>query len=150
MEPHQDPQGPTKDVLPATSLSQPGSHRLGMDFTSRLPVTGLTAFALGMGLGATHGGTKAAFKFRAENAHRFPTSSVGWYQYHKSKNYKSMLGGLKEGIKMGSKLGGGAMAFCFFEETVDLARHGRSDFFSTVTAGLSISGIYSAIGKLPF
>lgn len=48
---------------------------------------------------------------------------------------------------MGSKLGVGALAFCLFEETVDYARHDERDFLSTVTAGLSCSGIYSLLGK---
>lgn len=47
---------------------------------------------------------------------------------------------------MGFKLGTGAFAFCLFEETVDYARHDRRDFLSTVTAGLSFSGIYSLLG----
>lgn len=49
---------------------------------------------------------------------------------------------------MGFKLGTGALAFCVFEETVDYARHDRKDFLSTVTAGLSFSGIYSLIGMV--
>lgn len=141
-------QEPTKDASLYPPLDRPRNERLGMDFAARLPATTITAVIMGTGMGAVHGGTRAAFKFRAENAHRFPTTSIGWYQYHKSKNYKSMIGGAKEGIKMGSKLGSGAMAFCLFEETVDHAR-GQSDFFSTVTAGLSISGIYSVLGELP-
>jgi hypothetical protein len=120
--------------------------RLGIDIKSRLPATSAVAFAAGMVLGTSHGSTKAALRFRAENAHRFPTTSTGWYQYHKTKNYKSVLGGLKGGIKFGTKLGIGAMTFCLFEETVDHARHGRRDFISTVTAGLSFSGIYSLLG----
>jgi hypothetical protein len=114
----------------------------------RLPATSGGAFATGMFLGSTHGATKAAFRFRAENAHRFPTTSTGWFQYHKSKNYRSVIGGLKDGIKMGLKLGVGAMAFCLFEETVDHARRGQRDFLSTVTAGLTFSGVYSMLCML--
>lgn len=120
--------------------------RLGTTFLVRLPVATGSAFALGMAMGVSHGSTRAAFRFRAENAHRFPTTSTGWYQYHKSKNYKSMLGGLREGTKMGTKLGAGTLAFCMFEETVDHARNGQADVMSTVTAGLSFSGIYSLLG----
>ena len=119
--------------------------RLGIPAGFRLPLASGSAFITGLALGVSHGTTKAAFKFRAENAHRFPTSSSGWYQYHKSKNYKAVLGGLKDGIKMGTKLGAGSLAFCIFEETVDRARDSR-DFLSTVTAGLSFSGIYSLLG----
>lgn len=123
--------------------------RLGTDVGIRLPLSAMAAFASGMALGASHGSTKAAFRFRAENAHRFPTNPTGWYQYHKSKNYASMVGGLKEGTKLGLKVGIGAVAFCIFEETVDHAR-GNRDFLSTVTAGLSFSGVYSLLGMLLF
>lgn len=122
--------------------------RLGMEVKKRLPYTTLSAFSVGMVIGASHGSKKAAYQFRAENAHRFPTTSTGWFQYHKTKNYTAIVGGVKEGLKMGFKLGGGAFAFCLFEETVDYARHDRRDFLSTVTAGLSFSGIYSLLGRL--
>lgn len=120
--------------------------RLGIEIKDRLPYTTASAFGVGMAIGASHGSKKAAFQFRAENAHRFPTTSTGWFLYHKSKNYKSIVGGVKDGMKLGFKLGAGAMAFCLFEETVDYARHDRRDFLSTVTAGLSFSGIYSLLG----
>ena len=59
-----------------------------------------------------------------------------------------IVGGVAEGVKVGLKLGTAALAFCLFEETVDQVRHDRRDFLSTVTAGLSLSGIYSMLGKL--
>lgn len=120
--------------------------RLGIDIEKRLPYTALSAFSVGLGIGSQNGARKAAYQFRAENAHRFPTTSTGWFQYHKTKNYKSIVGGVFEGFRLGSKLGLGAMAFCLFEETVDCARHDRRDFISTVIAGLSFSGVYSLIG----
>jgi hypothetical protein len=123
--------------------------RLGMEIKDRLPYTAFAAFFVGMAIGSSHGARTVAYQFRAENAHRFPTTSTGWFQYHKTKNYKAIVGGVKEGMKLGLKLGAGAMAFCLFEETVDYARHDRRDFLSTVTAGLSFSGIYSLIGMLP-
>lgn len=56
-----------------------------------------------------------------------------------------IVGGVKDGVKSGSKLAVGALAFCLFEETADWARNDRRDFVSTVTAGLSFSGIYSLL-----
>ncbi|KAL4890807.1 hypothetical protein BDV59DRAFT_183704 [Aspergillus ambiguus] len=120
--------------------------RLGMEPGKRLPLTSLAAFAVGVAIGSSHGSKMTAYRFRAENAHRFPTTSNGWFQYHKSKNYAAVVGGVKEGFRMGFRLGGGALAFCLFEETVDYARNDRRDFLSTVTAGLSFSGIYSLLG----
>jgi hypothetical protein len=122
--------------------------RLGIDVERRLPYTAISAFSVGLGVGSNHGAKKAAYQFRAENAHRFPTTSTGWFQYHKSKNYKSIVGGVFDGAKLGTKLGLGAMAFCLFEETVDCARHDRRDFISTVIAGLSFSGICSLLGTV--
>lgn len=122
--------------------------RLGMEIKDRLPYTAFAAFSVGMAIGSSYGAKKAAYQFRAENAHRFPTTSTGWFQYHKTKNYKAIVGGVQEGMKMGFKLGAGAMAFCLFEETVDCARNDRRDFLSTVIAGLSFSGIYSLLGIL--
>lgn len=122
--------------------------RLGIDVEKRIPYATNSAFTAGALLGYYHGSKKAGLRFRAENAHRFPTTSSGWFQYHKTKNYISVVGGVKDAVKMGSKLGAGALAFCLFEETVDYARHDERDFISTVTAGLSFSGIYSLLGTL--
>ncbi|KAJ5684390.1 uncharacterized protein N7477_000735 [Penicillium maclennaniae] len=121
--------------------------RLGIDVEKRIPYATVSAFTTGAALGYYHGSNRAGLRFRAENAHRFPTTSAGWFQYHKTKNYISVVGGVKDAMKMGSKLGAGALAFCLFEETVDYARHDERDFLSTVTAGLSFSGIYSLLGK---
>jgi len=121
--------------------------RLGIDVEKRIPYATMCAFFPGLALGYVHGSKKAGLLFRAENAHRFPTTSTGWFQYHKTKNYISIVGGVKDGLKMGAKLGVGALAFSLFEETVDYARHEERDFLSTVTAGLSFSGIYSLLGK---
>ena len=122
--------------------------RLGMEVEHRLPYTGVGSFSVGMALGSAYGTKMAAYRFRAENAHRYPTSAKGWYQYHRNKNYAVIVGGVAEGVKVGLKLGTAALAFCLFEETVDQVRHDRRDFLSTVTAGLSLSGIYSMLGKL--
>ncbi|KAL2868010.1 uncharacterized protein BJX67DRAFT_73972 [Aspergillus lucknowensis] len=121
--------------------------RLGIEVGQRLPLTALSAFSAGMVIGSSYGSRTAAYRFRAENAHRFPTTSTGWFQYHKTKNYVAIVGGVKDGMKMGFKLGSGALAFCLFEETVDYARHDQRDFLSTVTAGLSFSGIYSLLAR---
>ncbi|KAJ5523280.1 hypothetical protein N7513_012824 [Penicillium frequentans] len=121
--------------------------RLGIDVEKRIPYATMCAFIPGLALGYVHGSKKAGLLFRAENAHRFPTTSTGWFQYHKTKNYISIVGGVKDGLKMGAKLGVGALAFSLFEETVDYARHEERDFLSTVTAGLSFSGIYSLLAR---
>ncbi|KAJ5774300.1 hypothetical protein N7457_009196 [Penicillium paradoxum] len=121
--------------------------RLGIEVGRRLPYATMSAFSTGLALGYYHGSKRAGLVFRAENAHRFPTTSTGWFQYHKTKNYIGVVGGVKDGMKMGAKLGAGALAFCLFEETVDYARHEERDFLSTVIAGLSFSGVYSLLAR---
>jgi hypothetical protein len=86
------------------STRPPPNDRLSIAFNYRLPLTTLLASFAGFGLGLTHGGQLSGLRFRAENAHRLPTSQVGWYLYHKSKNYNIMLGGIKEGFRMGARL----------------------------------------------
>lgn len=85
----------------------------------------------------------AGMRFRAENSHRLPTSQVGCYLYHKSKNYYIAFGGIKEGIKMGGKVSFWAGSFFVVEEVVDQLR-GTKEFVSTALAGLSIAGAFSA------
>ncbi|KAJ5609761.1 hypothetical protein N7528_010328 [Penicillium herquei] len=121
--------------------------RLGIDVEKRIPYAAFSGFVSGLALGYAHGSKRAGLVFRAENAHRFPTSSQGWFQYHKTKNYISIVGGVKDGAKLGLRLATGALAFSLFEETVDYARHDERDFLSTVTAGLSFSGIYSLLSR---
>lgn len=118
-------------------------NRLSIPFFIRLPTATAGAFITGMALGLSHGTTTAGLRFRAENSHRFPTTSTGWYLYHKTKNYHAMLGGIKEGMKMGFKISFWAGSFFLIEEAVDRLR-GTKDFLSTVVAGLSISGGFSA------
>jgi hypothetical protein len=121
--------------------------RLGMDLGRRLRLTALAAFSAGMVLGASHGGVEAAYRFRAENAHRFPTTATGWFLYHKTKNYKAMFGAITDGMRMGVRISAATLAFCLLEETVDYARYGQQDFMSTVIAGVSLAGLYSLRGK---
>ncbi len=122
-------------------------NRLSLPFKIRLSVATTGAFFTGMFLGLSHGSQTAGLRFRAENSHRFPNSSTGWYLYHKSKNYHMMLGGVKEGLKLGSKVAFWAGGFFVVEEAVDRVRGGKRDFVSTVVAGLSVAGGFSAWSK---
>lgn len=54
-----------------------------------------------------------------------------------------MLGGVKEGFKMGGKVSIWVGGFFTVEEAVDRLRGGRRDFFSTVVAGLGMAGGFS-------
>lgn len=116
--------------------------RASLPFGMRLPLATTLSCLAGMGLGLNYGSKTAGFRFRAENAHRLPTSSTGWYLYHKSKNYHMALGGVKEGIKLGAKLSFWTAGFFSIEEVFDRYR-GTKDFFNTVIASLAVAGGFS-------
>ena len=129
------------DVQPDHVASTPS--RLSLSFATRLNFSITLSVFTGFGLGAVHGATMAGLRFRAENAHRLPDTTTGWYLYHKSKNYQATYGGVKEGLKMGSKVGGLVAAYVVAEESLDRYRAER-DFLNSVVAGMGTAGLYSA------
>ncbi|KAI0433848.1 hypothetical protein F5Y09DRAFT_31005 [Xylaria sp. FL1042] len=116
--------------------------RLSIPPLIRIPAAATAAFGLGMTLGLAHGSKMAGLRFRAEHAHRLPTTTTGWYLYHKSKNYHLALGGIKEGVKVGARLGVLSTAMFFTENLFDVYR-GSQDLFSTVMASLAVAGGFS-------
>ncbi|MCJ1246917.1 hypothetical protein MMC30_004128 [Trapelia coarctata] len=125
------------------------NFRLSIPFELRLVAGTTTSFAAGAILGLSHGAQAAGLRFRAENAHRLPNTSTGWYLYHKSKNYHIALGGVKEGLKMGTKVGFWVGSYFAIEEAIDQVRGGRADFLSSVVAGMSVAGGFSAWNRFP-
>jgi len=122
--------------------------RFGLPFAIRLPLAASLSCVAGMALGLSHGSQTAGLRFRAENAHRLPTTPTGWYLYHKSKNYNMALGGVKEGLKMGAKVGFWTAGFFGIEEMFDRYR-GTKDFLNTVLASLSVAGGFSLWNRFP-
>lgn len=116
--------------------------RLSMPPLVRIPAAAAAAFGIGMTLGLAHGSKMAGLRFRAEHAHRLPTTTTGWYLYHKSKNYHLAFGGLKEGFKAGAKLGVLSTAMFCAENLFDEYRGGQ-DCINTVMASLAVSGGFS-------
>ena len=143
----QSPQSVADDSLSISSLSDsPQNARLSIPFKYRLPATTIGGSAVGLLLGISHGSRVTGLRFRAENAHRLPSSSTGWYLYHKSKNYHMALGGVKEGLKMGAKMSFWVGTFFTIEEAID-GFSGKRDFMSTTAAGLTVAGGFSAWSK---
>jgi hypothetical protein len=158
---------PEATSVPPGAESEPGvlelftgynGERLGMPLAVRVPLLMVSSFGAGFLIGAGHGGPKAGDRYRAENAHRLPTTRNGWYLYHKSKNYHAIIGGVTSGVKLGAVLTGWATLFMATEEVVDRARErlfarqgpdgevlatGQRDAASTVVAAMSTAGIYS-------
>jgi hypothetical protein len=118
------------------------NSRFSVPWGQRLPMEASFSFVVGMALGLSHGSQSTGLRFRAENAHRLPTTPTGWYLYHKSKNYNMALGGVKEGFKMGGKVSFWTAAFFGVEEIFDRYR-GTKDFINTVIASLSVAGGFS-------
>jgi hypothetical protein len=118
------------------------NSRLSLPFPTRLAVATSISTALGFTLGLSQGSKLAGLRFRAENAHRLPSTPTGWYLYHKSKNYNMALGGMKEGIRMGAKMGVWVAMFFAIEDGWDVTR-GQKDFLNTVMASLTVAGGFS-------
>jgi hypothetical protein len=143
-----------EDVEPRGLTSYP-NERLKMHPATRAILIAMASFGSGFTLGWAQASPKAGYRYRAENAHRLPTTEVGWYLYQKSKGYHQTVGGFKEGVKFGSICTGWALLFMATEEAIDLSRArifargdddvatGQRDVASTVVAAMSMSGIYS-------
>lgn len=123
------------------------NSRLSLPFSLRLPMAAAFPFIGGMIFGSSYGYQLAGLRFRAENSHRLPTTATGWYLYHKAKNYQMAYQGIKEGVKLGSKLSFWTTGYFLLEDALDDSR-GRKDFISSVLAGLVIAGGFSLFNKL--
>ena len=138
------PQDPPVYFPPITGALD---SRLSIPFPIRFPLTVAFGLFSGFVLGAAKGAPQASYRYRAENAHRLPTTQTGWYLYHKSKNYHSIVGGVKEGVRLGGRLSGWAALFVCSEEVIDKLRGGgddrQRDVASTVCAGMATAGLYS-------
>ncbi|KAA8913400.1 hypothetical protein FN846DRAFT_131539 [Sphaerosporella brunnea] len=127
---------PPPPPLPTTHRPAP---RLSLPFALRLPLLTSTGLLLGFSLGGTLGGHKSGLIFRAENAHRAPTTARGWYFYHKSKNYRIAQGAVREGAKLGARLAAWVAVFVVCEDAVDRLR-GCVDAGSSLVAALAVAG----------
>ncbi|KAK5154490.1 hypothetical protein LTS14_006626 [Recurvomyces mirabilis] len=158
---------------PSSPPYNPLTERLSTPFPARLLLSLTISTFAGFTLGLSQGGLTSGLRFRAENAHRFPSTQTGWYLYHKSKNYHIALGAVREGFRMAGRVALGAGVFFTFEEGIDRARAGvlrqwrevrgrRSsegeedrtiescrDFVSTIFAGLGTAGMFSAWNRFP-
>ncbi|KAF2755142.1 hypothetical protein EJ05DRAFT_123929 [Pseudovirgaria hyperparasitica] len=129
--------------------SKPSGHeRLSIPFETRIILGTCVSFGTGASLGLLDGSHMAGLVFRAENAHRLPTTHTGWYFYHKSKNYAMMMGGLKAGVRGGVLVGAFGGAFMLLEEAGDWIR-GTRDFANSAFAGTVIATGYAGIKDLP-
>lgn len=120
---------------------------MNLPFPDRLWIVPLGASALGTLIGIRRGGRHASLQYKAENAHRPPRTVGGWYFYHKTKNYKVILGALSQGGRTGPLVGAIAGTYVFSEELVERAGWGD---VKAVVAGLGTSAAVSAVYRLPW
>jgi len=173
----EDAQSSARGAAPPSIPPDPSLDRLGMSFDRRLLLATFTSFTCGASLGYLNTSRLAALRFRAENAHRLPTSQRAWYLYHKSKNYYKMKYGITAGLKSGAYLVVWANIFFIIEESMDVFRGtwraGRTfnemegvseldiervdkgieksrDFLSSAGAGMVTGGLWSAWNQFPF
>lgn len=135
-------QEPPKAAVPEPVPEYVTKCRLSIPDAVRIPLASSTALLIGFTLGVSQGIKTAGMRFRAEHAHKLPTTKMGWYFYHKSKNYNSIWGGAKEGARMGAKICFWTTAMFGIEHMFDAYR-GTADIFNTVTACVTVSGAFS-------
>jgi hypothetical protein len=124
------------------------NSRMSLPALFRIPLASGLSFFVGMALGGAHGSKMAGLRFRAEHAHKMPQTTTGWYLYHKSKNYHSAQGGIREGLKMGAKVSFWTTATFCIENMFDNYR-GSKDLLNTVIACVTVSGGFSLWSEWP-
>ncbi|KAJ6629222.1 hypothetical protein B0H10DRAFT_1776877 [Mycena sp. CBHHK59/15] len=103
------------------------------------------AALLGGVIGVNRGARLASLRFLAENAHRPPTTQRGWYYYHKTKNYRVILGGLRGAARDGAFLGGVTLGWVTLEEGLRWAGWGP---VAMGGAGVGTAGLFCVLYRL--
>ncbi|KAL2174211.1 uncharacterized protein P884DRAFT_209692 [Thermothelomyces heterothallicus CBS 202.75] len=116
--------------------------RLSLPAPLRIPMASVLSFLAGFTLGTANGGKMAGLQFRAEHAHKLPTTTTGWYLYHKSKNYHMAYRGIREGIRMGLRVSFWTTAMFGIEQMFDSYR-GTADVLNTITSCVTVAGGFS-------
>ncbi|RSH78166.1 uncharacterized protein EHS24_002625 [Apiotrichum porosum] len=80
------------------------------------------AAVVGFFVGARRGARNAQTRYLAENAHRQPTTVKGWYFYHKTRNYRILWGGMREGSRYSLRLSSAVALFVAADEGFAYAR----------------------------
>lgn len=135
-----------KSQLEALDQQARHNERLSVLPNSRISTAAVASFAAGATLGIFQGSKTAGLRFRAEHAHKLPTTSTGWFMYHKSKNYVTAAGGVREGLRMGFKVSAWTTAMLLVENMYDQQRQ-HKDLISTVMASLTVAGAFSLWSK---
>ncbi|KAG1350344.1 hypothetical protein G6F62_003302 [Rhizopus arrhizus] len=134
-------------VITTESEKDTSMLRAGLEEKPRVILMTTIGSLWGFGIGAFLGGRQSGLQYLAENAHKLPTTVQGWYFYHKTKNYKMMLGGMKKGMRYAGKTGGLCLLYGSLEAALDGARQ-EPDVLNSVAAGVMTGTIFSTLTKL--
>ncbi|PVH93467.1 hypothetical protein DM02DRAFT_619266 [Periconia macrospinosa] len=167
---------PVSTSSPSSTSPTHSPHRLSLPFDRRLLLASFASFSCGTFLGYLNTSRMAALRFRAENAHRLPSTQPGWYLYHKSKSYYKFQQGIPAALRSGAYLSLWTGIFFVIEESMDVFRGtwraGRTfsemegvselevnrmdkeiecsrDYLSSTIAGMVTGGLWSATNKFP-
>ncbi|KAF7725041.1 hypothetical protein EC973_000448 [Apophysomyces ossiformis] len=138
----------TVAFIPTTSQKVESSEepigRAGLATKPRLILMTSVGSFWGFAIGSYLGGRQSGLQYLAENAHRLPTTVQGWYFYHKTKNYRMMLGGIKRGTRFAARTGALCLLYGGIEAGLDDIR-GEPDVFNSITAGVTTGALFSAL-----
>ncbi|KAI9279352.1 hypothetical protein BY458DRAFT_553870 [Sporodiniella umbellata] len=132
---------------PVEKTADTSKLRAGLETKPRVILITTLGSLWGFSMGAFLGGRQSGLQYLAENAHKLPTTVQGWYFYHKTKNYKMMLGGVKKGMRFAGKTGGLCLLYGSLEAALDEVRK-EPDVLNSVTAGIMSGAVFSALTKL--
>ncbi|KAJ7095164.1 hypothetical protein B0H15DRAFT_775511 [Mycena belliarum] len=108
----------------------------------RMYTVPLGAALLGAVVGVSRGTRLASLRFLAENAHRTPTTQKGWYYYHKTKNYRVILGGLRGAVRDGGYLATITLGWVALETGLEAVGWGA---VAMTGAGLGTAGMFCVL-----
>ncbi|TPX44263.1 hypothetical protein SeMB42_g04400 [Synchytrium endobioticum] len=125
---------------PVASTREDAFHRLWPNelWLSQITTAGfITGFCSGFYLAGRH----RRLQFLAENAHRQPKTTKGWYMYHKYKNYETIHAGTGGGVRYGIKFGLIAAGFTLSEQIMEKYVAGGESWLCS-----SASGVWTGVG----
>ncbi|PVU94331.1 hypothetical protein BB561_002636 [Smittium simulii] len=122
--------------------------RIQMEPQERLAVLSMTGVLSGGVVGAYLGGRNAGWQYLAEKAHNLPKTTEGWYYYHKWKNYKVIVAGVKKGAYYGLRIGGITALYQKIEATCDEYVFGEPCMWSSLISGFSVSFTCAVLARL--
>ncbi|KAJ2791129.1 hypothetical protein H4R21_006373, partial [Coemansia helicoidea] len=123
-------------------------RRGGMGVSQRLVLMGAVSGGAGALIGGYLGAQQSSRQYLAERAHRLPTTVEGWFFYHKWKNYRVILGGVRRAAHYAPRLAGCVVAFTAAEAALDRAL-GHVQMASSVVASAATAVAVALAARLP-